>query len=280
MDFRVLGTIEVDGPSPGPSPPGAKERAILARLLVDAGPHRAGRRAARGGLAGRRARRRGALARGPGREPALVPRAGPRPRRAVVAASCARARATGSRSRRTRSTPTGSSSASGRRPGSRRTAALAALDAALALWRGTPFGDFADADWAQPELRRLEDLRSQAEEERARALVALGRPLEAVPVLRRLIAADPLREELVATLMLALYGAGRQVEALEAYRRLAARLRELGLTPGDATRALERRILEHDPSAGAGARPRRPRSRPSAPPRSGAPPSSAGCARR
>ena len=37
MEFRVLGTIEVDGPSPGPSPPGAKERAILARLLVDAG---------------------------------------------------------------------------------------------------------------------------------------------------------------------------------------------------------------------------------------------------
>ena len=48
--------------------------------------HRAGRRAARGGLAGRRARRGGALARGPGGEPALVPRAGPGPRRAVLAA--------------------------------------------------------------------------------------------------------------------------------------------------------------------------------------------------
>ena len=74
----------------------------------------------------------------------------------------------------------------------------------------------------------------------------LGRPLEAVPELRRLVAADPLREELVCTLMLALYGAGRQVEALAAYRDLAARLVELGLSPGESTRALERRILEHD----------------------------------
>ena len=46
--------------------------------------------------------------------------------------------------------------------------------------------------------------------------------------------------------MLALYAAGRQVEALAAYRDLAGRLRELGLQPGEATRALERRILEHD----------------------------------
>ena len=61
------------------------------------------------------------------------------------------------------------------------------------------------------------------------------------------MAADPLREELACTLMLALYGAGRQVEALAVYRDLATRLRELGLTPGDATRGLERRILEHDP---------------------------------
>jgi tetratricopeptide (TPR) repeat protein len=125
-------------------------------------------------------------------------------------------------------------------------AALEAFDGALALWRGTPFGDLADAEWAQAEIRRLDDLRNRAEEGRARALVELGRPLEAVPALRRLVDADPLREELVATLMLALYGAGRQVEALAAYRDLAARLRELGLAPAEATRALERRILEHD----------------------------------
>jgi DNA-binding SARP family transcriptional activator len=247
MDFRVLGTIEVDGPSPGASPSGAKERAILARLLLDAGRTvpadallEAGwpgttRDAAARSLAVRVANLRAFLE--PGRDrgapSSLLVREGPGYRLAVAPdqvdahrfEACVRA-------------------AAGLAPA----AALDALDRALALWRGTPFGDLADADWAQPEIRRLEDLRSQAEEERARALVALGRPLEAVPVLRRLIAADPLREELVAALMLALYGAGRQVEALEAYRRLAARLRELGLTPADATRALERRILEHDPA--------------------------------
>ena len=37
MDFRVLGSIEVTGPSATRSPPGAKERVILARLLLDPG---------------------------------------------------------------------------------------------------------------------------------------------------------------------------------------------------------------------------------------------------
>ena len=125
-------------------------------------------------------------------------------------------------------------------------AALGVLDSALGLWRGTPFGELADAEFARSEVRRLEELRSQAEEARARALVELGRPVEAVAELRRLAAADPLREELVRTLMLALYAAGRQVEALAAYRELTGRLRELGLAPGVATRALERRILDND----------------------------------
>ena len=247
MEFRVLGTIEVDGPSPGPSPPGAKERAILARLLVDAGrtvPADAlleagwpgvARDAAARSLAVRVANLRSFLEpdRDRGAPSSLLVREGPGYRLAIAADQLDANRFEQSVRAATGLAPE---------------PALAALDTALELWRGTPFGDLADADWAEPERRRLEDLRSQAEEERARALVALGRPLEAVPVLRRLIAADPLREELVATLMLALYGAGRQVEALEAYRRLAARLRELGLTPGDATRALERRILEHDPA--------------------------------
>ena len=83
----------------------------------------------------------------------------------------------------------------------------------------------------------------------------LGRPQEAVPELRRLVAVDPLREELVCTLMLALYGVGRQVEALAAYRDLAANLVELGLAPGERARALERRILEHDPALAAPAPP-------------------------
>ena len=84
------------------------------------------------------------------------------------------------------------------------------------------------------------------------------------------------------TLMLALYGAGRQVEALEAYRELAARLRELGCARASATRALERRILEHDPALAAPGR-ARGRARPGArarPRPSGARRSSGGCAPR
>ena len=161
-------------------------------------------------------------------------------------------------------------------------AALAAYDAALALWRGPPYAELAGAEFTQAEIRRLEELHSEAEEGRAGALVALGRAAEAVPELQRLVGREPLREELVGKLMLALYGAGRQVDALAAYRQLAARLRELGLQPGEAARRLERRILEHDPgllperapaAAGAPVSRRRPR-----PP--GASRSWRGCARR
>src|ERR687893_326567 len=235
MEFRVLGTIEVDGPVSGPYPPGAKERAILARLLVDAGrtvPADAlleaawdgvARDAAARSLAVRVANLRSYLE--PGRDrgapSALLVREGPGYRLAI-----APEQVDAHRFERAVLGAAGLPAAT----------ALEALDGALALWRGDPFGDLADAG-------------------RARALVALGRPLEAVPLLRRLIADDPLREELVATLMRALYAAGRQVEALEAYRRLAGRLRELGLTPGEATRALERRILEHDPELAPAAAP-------------------------
>jgi DNA-binding SARP family transcriptional activator/predicted ATPase len=245
MEFRVLGTIEVAGPSPSPSPPGAKERAILARLLLDpgrtvpadalleAGWEGVQRDVAARSLAVRVANLRSFLE--PGRDrgapSSLLVRDGPGYRLAIAPEQVDAQRF--ERSVR---------AAAALPPG----AALEALDGALELWRGTPFGDLAGADWAQAEIRRLEDLRCQAEEARARALVELGRPLEAVPELRRLVDGDPLREELAQTLMRALYGAGRQVEALTVYRDLAGRLRELGLTPGEATRALERRILEHD----------------------------------
>src|SRR5918997_3276968 len=190
MEFRVLGTIEVDGPVSGPYPPGAKERAILARLLVDAGrtvPADAlleaawdgvARDAAARSLAVRVANLRSCLE--PGRDrgapSALLVREGPGYRLAI-----APEQVDAHRFERAVLGTAGLPAAT----------ALEALDGALALWRGDPFGDLADADWAQPEIRRLEDLRQQAEEGRARALVALGRPLEAVPRPRRAIGDDP-----------------------------------------------------------------------------------------
>ena len=86
-----------------------------------------------------------------------------------------------------------------------------------------------DDECVQIEVRRLEELRARAAVARARALVELGRHEEALPELRRLASEDGVDEELVRTLALALYRAGRQVEALDALRELGRRLRELGL---------------------------------------------------
>jgi predicted ATPase len=127
-------------------------------------------------------------------------------------------------------------------------AALAAYEEALELWRGPPFGEFAFAEFAQLEIRRLEELHARAREGWARALVELGRHEEALPELRRLVDAEPTREQLGRTFALALYRSGRQVDALEALRALGAELLELGLEPSNETRKLERRILVHDPA--------------------------------
>jgi class 3 adenylate cyclase len=125
----------------------------------------------------------------------------------------------------------------------------AALDQALALWRGEPLAELPDQRAAQPELARLKDLHSTALEERAEAELAAGRHAELVPELERLLATNPLRERLRYLLMLALYRSGRQAEALDCYRdgrRLFAE--ELGLEPGRALQELERAILKQDES--------------------------------
>ncbi|MEA2466959.1 MAG: hypothetical protein QOJ57_1085, partial [Thermoleophilaceae bacterium] len=105
------------------------------------------------------------------------------------------------------------------------------------------------ADFAQGEIAALDELRRQAVERRAAALVELGREEDAVPELRALLAGDPLREGAVRTLMTALYRAGRQVEALDVYREARRELSDsFGLEPGPGLRELERAILRHDPA--------------------------------
>ena len=123
------------------------------------------------------------------------------------------------------------------------------LRQALALWRGPPLGDLAYEPFAQTEIARLEELRIVALEERIDADLACGRHAALVGELETLVAEHPLRERLRGQLMLALYRAGRQAEALHAYRAARAELsEELGLEPGDQLKLLERAILEHDPS--------------------------------
>jgi predicted ATPase/DNA-binding SARP family transcriptional activator len=126
------------------------------------------------------------------------------------------------------------------------------LRAALALWRGPPLSDLAWEPFAHAEIGRLEELRLAALEDRIDADLALGRHGQLVGELERLVVEHPLRERLRAHLMLALYRAGRQADALAVYQRARRTLvDELGIEPGEALRKLERAILAHDPSLNA-----------------------------
>jgi len=122
-----------------------------------------------------------------------------------------------------------------------------ALHEALELWRGPPLADFAFEPFAQAEIARLDDLRLAALEERIEADLALGRHAVLVGELASLIADHPFRERLRRQLMLALYGAGRQADALEAYQQARrAFVDELGIEPSPALRELERAMLQQD----------------------------------
>jgi predicted ATPase/DNA-binding SARP family transcriptional activator len=121
--------------------------------------------------------------------------------------------------------------------------------AALALWRGPALADLAFEPWAQPEAARLEEKRLCALEGRIGRELDGGRHGDLVGELEALTAAHPFRESFAAQLMLALYRAGRQADALAAYRSTRARLDgELGLEPGEALHRLERQVLVHDPA--------------------------------
>ncbi|HUP33171.1 MAG TPA: BTAD domain-containing putative transcriptional regulator [Gaiellaceae bacterium] len=123
---------------------------------------------------------------------------------------------------------------------------------ALSLWRGSPLADFTYEPFAEPAILQLEELRVTAVESRIDADLALGRHGELVGELQSLVAEHPLRERLRGQLMLALYRAGRQAEALETYRETrTALLDELGIDPGPALQELERAILRHDASLAA-----------------------------
>jgi DNA-binding SARP family transcriptional activator len=127
--------------------------------------------------------------------------------------------------------------------------AASVLRAASALWRGPALADFAYESFAQAEIARLEELRVRALEDRIEAELGLGRHADLVGELEALVGAHPLRERLRGQLMLALYRAGRQAEALAAYRETRRYLAdELGLEPSPALQALEQEILRHDPS--------------------------------
>jgi class 3 adenylate cyclase/DNA-binding winged helix-turn-helix (wHTH) protein len=127
-------------------------------------------------------------------------------------------------------------------------AAMAALDEALSLWRGPPLADLAYEAFAQREIARLDELHAVALEWLIEAKLMLGRHAEVVGQLESLVDEHPYREGLRAQLMLALYRADRQADALQAYQNARRMLvEELGIEPGERLRELERGILAQDP---------------------------------
>ncbi|WP_299447388.1 BTAD domain-containing putative transcriptional regulator [uncultured Phycicoccus sp.] len=128
-------------------------------------------------------------------------------------------------------------------------AAVAALDEALGWWRGTPFLELGEAAAAVAQRAHLEELRVVAHEDRAAALLALGRHGTTAAELEALTAQHPLRERLWALRVLALTRAGRQADALDALRQVRRLLdRELGIDPGAELRTLQNAVLRQDPA--------------------------------
>jgi DNA-binding SARP family transcriptional activator len=139
------------------------------------------------------------------------------------------------------------------------TAAAGSFREALNLWRGPALDDLVYEPFARADAERLDELRLAAIEDRIDADLALGRHDVLVPELRELVARHPVRERLRAQLMAALYRSGRQAEALDVYRDARRALNEeLGIEPGPALKELEQAILRQDPALGTPARPPAP----------------------
>lgn len=127
--------------------------------------------------------------------------------------------------------------------------AAAQLDDALALWRGRPYGDIAHLSAIAAEVARLTELRIHAIEELADARLARSEHALVVDLLAAAVEEFPLREQVTARLMRALYRCGRQADALAAYAALRRRLDdELGVEPCSELRRLEEDVLLQRPT--------------------------------
>ena len=125
---------------------------------------------------------------------------------------------------------------------------LALLQQRLAAWRGTPYEQFADEEWARPEIVRLEELRCSAQERMVEARLRAGRLQEAVMAAKALTEAQPLRGEGSRLLAVSLWLANRSADALDALRDHRRHLaEELGLGPEPRLVVLEQAIREQRP---------------------------------
>jgi DNA-binding SARP family transcriptional activator len=233
MEFRVLGPLEVSDGSDVMSIPGAKERSLLALLLLHGGrvvsadrlidelwgeePPGTARKSLQVRVAG--------LRRTLGQDRIITSPSGYRVRLDVDELDVERFE---------RLAAAGD---------------VESLREALSLWRGPALADFARESWAVAPIARLDDLRLAALEQRIDADLALGRHMEVAGELEALVTEHRFRERFRAQLILSLYRSGRQADALDACR--AARrvlIDELGIEPGHPLQELERAILRQDQS--------------------------------
>jgi DNA-binding SARP family transcriptional activator len=122
------------------------------------------------------------------------------------------------------------------------------LRSALALWRGDPVPELADAELARGAASRWEEMRILATESAVEADLALGRHADVVAELRALAGQHPTRERVHELLMLALYRSGRPSDALREFDVIRSTLAdELGVDPGPALTRLHAAILRNDP---------------------------------
>ena len=256
--YRRLGQAQIGCRDPRPRPcRRASRRPVATTQRKQAARSARDARAARQPHGERRRADRWPVGRAPAGErrqerpaPRLAAAQGIGLRRLRGAASSPTDAAMSSRCRRTRSTRCASRSLveeAAREPAS--AGANGAASAALELWRGAPLADVAAEPFAAAEIRRLEELHLRALELAIDAELAAGRHDEVIARLEALIAQEPLRERLHAQRMLALYRAGRQSEALEAYREAHRTLAEqIGVEPGPELRRLQEQILAQDPA--------------------------------
>jgi predicted ATPase/DNA-binding SARP family transcriptional activator len=254
MEFRILGPLEVHDGSGPVRVPGAKERALLADLLVHAGRVVAADRLVEdlwgedppGNPANTLQGRVSALRRALGPSGAgLLLTSPPGYRLALEPEGLDAARFQ-------RLVAEADAAGEGRR-------AARLLEAALGLWRGPALAEFADRPWARAEATRLEELRLAAQEALVELRLADGAHAELVGELEALVAAHPLRERLRGQLILALHRSGRQADALRAYGEARATLaEELGIDPSPELQRLQRAILTQDPAIAPPGRARAP----------------------
>ncbi|MBP2187900.1 AfsR/SARP family transcriptional regulator [Nocardia goodfellowii] len=122
------------------------------------------------------------------------------------------------------------------------------LRKALALWAGNALEDLGESHTRWSELVAIEDERMAVYEDCFDAALACGRHRELTPELEVLTNAEPLRENLCRQYMLALYRSGRQVDALNVFRRTRdALVHTVGIEPGHELQHLHRLILRQDP---------------------------------